>query len=153
MGSISKKETKLPPWTHKSSTYAMNGFSPLLILLGLDYPLFQIEWWPARSATQRPLVSPSLSRIVRSSMWLRPETVYEEQRHEARRRCATQVAWFLPWFIILDLMKCKMMSFTKLLFSLTASDCGRVNGMKIILARQLELERKGQCCLHWGRKL
>ena len=54
--SISKKETKLPPWTHKSCTYAINGFSLLLILLGLDYPLFQIQRWPARSATQRPLV-------------------------------------------------------------------------------------------------
>lgn len=70
-----------------------------------------------------PCVSPSLSRIERSSMWLRPETVYEEQRHEAKGGVR---------------------------HSLTASNCGRVNGMKIILARQLELERKG---LHWGRKL
>ena len=150
--SISKKETKLPRWTHKICTYAINGFSLLLILLGLDYPLFQIQRWPARSATQRPLVCHHHWAELRDPVFQYVTETWDSIQTApwGQGRCATQVVWFLPWYIILDLIKCNMMSFTKLLFSLTASDCGRVNGMKIILARQLELERKG---LHWGRKL
>ena len=55
--------------------------------------------------------------------------------------CATAGMVFLIINFTWDLMKCKKkISFTKLLSRLTESDCGWVNGMKIILARQLELE-------------
>ena len=48
--------------------------------------------------------------------------------------------WFLPKSIIWDLMKCKKMMLTKLLFRLAASVCCWVNSMKIIVGA-------------WGREL
>ena len=89
--------------------------------------------------------------IIEHKCEIQNDTVYEDQRHEARMRCAklpassrgflcrSRYGFFLnPLFEIL--MKCKKMMLTKLLFRLTASGCCWVNSMKIILARQLELE-------------